>query len=232
MYTVNDFVKNIINDIKNDYEIKYGKNRVKFYLHYWIRRVKLFMNKRKIINRFNVNGYNNNMNFIPKGLELSIYGNNNTIDIDKTVPYFNGRIQIGDKDHYCNNCVIKIGPNSAAGKLEIVIFEHNSQVIIGKDFMCSFDVKIWCTDSHSIYDINSKKLLNKGKSIIIEDHVWVCMNSTILKNSLIKANTIIGAHSVVAKKFNENNVIIAGNPAKIIKRNINWDRARPEDFQA
>jgi len=30
--------------------------------------------------------------------------------------------------------------------------------------------------------------------------------------------------SVVTKPFEESNIILAGNPAKIVKRNINWDR--------
>ena len=40
----------------------------------------------------------------------------------------------------------------------------------------------------------------------------------------IANNSVIGASAVVTKGFEESNVIIAGNPAKVIKRGINWRR--------
>ena len=56
------------------------------------------------------------------------------------------------------------------------------------------------------------------------------MNAVVLKNSEIKDNSVIGANAVVAKKFKEGNVIIAGNPAKILKKNINWSHGCIRDF--
>ena len=44
------------------------------------------------------------------------------------------------------------------------------------------------------------------------------------KNVKIADNSIVGWGSIVTKEFNEPNVIIAGIPAKIVKRGINWDR--------
>lgn len=35
-------------------------------------------------------------------------------------------------------------------------------------------------------------------------------------------NSVVGHSTVVAKKFTDKNVVIAGNPAKIIKTDINW----------
>ena len=56
------------------------------------------------------------------------------------------------------------------------------------------------------------------------------MNAVILKNSIIPDNSVIGAYSVVAKKFDEENVVIAGNPARICKRNINWTHGSVEGY--
>ena len=36
-------------------------------------------------------------------------------------------------------------------------------------------------------------------------------------------HTVIETGSVVAKPINESNVVIAGTPAKIVKRNVVWD---------
>lgn len=62
---------------------------------------------------------------------------------------------------------------------------------------------------------NNRVLFSKGK-VIIEDNVWIGENVIILPNVRIGHNVIIGAGSVVTKSFKDN-VVIAGNPAKIIK---------------
>lgn len=50
---------------------------------------------------------------------------------------------------------------------------------------------------------------------MIGNNVFIGMNSTILKNVHIGNNCIIGANSLVNKSFPDN-VVIAGNPARII----------------
>lgn len=37
-------------------------------------------------------------------------------------------------------------------------------------------------------------------------------------------NSIVGWGSIVTRRFDEPNVILAGIPAKVVKRGINWDR--------
>ncbi len=59
--------------------------------------------------------------------------------------------------------------------------------------------------------------------MIIGNHVWIGENALILKGVKIGDNSIVGAGSVVTKDV-PNNSIVAGNPARIIKNNINWER--------
>lgn len=61
-----------------------------------------------------------------------------------------------------------------------------------------------------------RKLYSKGK-VIIGKNVWIGRNVSIMSDVVIGDNVIIGANSVVTHSF-ENNVIIAGVPAKIIKK--------------
>ncbi|MCZ8192279.1 MAG: DapH/DapD/GlmU-related protein, partial [Microcystis sp. LE19-338.1B] len=53
--------------------------------------------------------------------------------------------------------------------------------------------------------------------VVIEDHVWIGFNVGILKGVTIGKGAIIGAGSVVTKDV-EPFTVVAGNPAKIIKR--------------
>ncbi len=73
-----------------------------------------------------------------------------------------------------------------------------------------------CTGSH---DITSLKKPLITFSIKIEDFVWICSEAFISPNITIEEGAIIAARSVVIKNVNEYD-IVAGNPAKFIKKRI------------
>ena len=54
--------------------------------------------------------------------------------------------------------------------------------------------------------------------IHIDDGCFIGANSIILKGTTLGKNCVVGAGSVVSGKFPDN-VIVAGNPARIIKEN-------------
>ena len=47
------------------------------------------------------------------------------------------------------------------------------------------------------------------------------------KNTYLASDTIVGAKSVVSKGFKESNIILAGNPAQIIKTGVQWHHQTP-----
>lgn len=109
--------------------------------------------------------------------------------------------------------------------------EANLEVKIGKDCMFSYGIHFRVSDGHSLLDTNNKEIINKPKTgISIGEHVWIGMKSTILKDVKIADNVVIGACSLVNKCVAENFVAVAGAPAKIIKRNVNWDRRNTDKY--
>lgn len=55
----------------------------------------------------------------------------------------------------------------------------------------------------------------------IGNKVWIGTNSIILKDTIIGDNCIIAANSVVKGVFPEN-CLIGGNPAKILRKDVQW----------
>ena len=61
-----------------------------------------------------------------------------------------------------------------------------------------------------------RELISKGP-VVIEDNVWIGQNSCVLPGVTIGQGAIIAANSVVTKNV-EANTIVAGNPARVIKK--------------
>ena len=111
-----------------------------------------------------------------------------------------------------NDSKLIIGNNSQINKK--VELDYSGSLTIGEEVVISEDSVIM---SHS-HGLNPKSKAVKIEKII-ESNVWVGQSSIILPqvNKLGK-NSVIAAGSVVTKDVPEN-VIVGGNPAKII-RNI------------
>lgn len=65
--------------------------------------------------------------------------------------------------------------------------------------------------------VNIGQGLSENDVPIIGDNVWIAPGVKIFNNIKIGHNIAIGANSVVNKSFEENNITIAGMPAKKIK---------------
>ena len=90
--------------------------------------------------------------------------------------------------------------------------------------MFSHDIYVRTTDSHSI--IKENKRINPAKNIKIGNHVWIGMQSLILKGTNIPDGCIIGARSTVSASDMENNSIYVGQPVKLVNKGIDWNRER------
>lgn len=181
-----------------------------------------------------------------KGLLIAVYGKNNSINIGKvfypsndTIGLTGLTINIGNPPEDtldpgvarpANNCNINIGSNIIFCGARLFLQDDNSSITIGDDCMFSWGIDVWCTDVHTVTDLDGNPL-NFGKSIEIGRHVWVGKDVKIGKNTKISDDSIIGWGSIVTKKFEETNIVLAGNPAKIVKKDINWNFRDLQNYQ-
>ena len=215
---------------KNKLILKYGHSYFLLRAHMLARRIKDCYHCPKPAKHI-IFGQNNQLLNVPDSCLVTIFGNNNKIYFSPSIKSWSGRITIGgDSETIVNNCTVYIGENSGSNGTSIFLCEHGSSVKIGNNCMFSWGIEFWASDTHSIYSSDTKKLLNWGNEIVVEDRVWIGMHACILKNSHVAHDSIVGAHTVVAKKFTEPHCVIAGNPARVVKTGISWSKARPNDY--
>ena len=102
----------------------------------------------------------------------------------------------------------------------LVYLNARSGIILGNYVTLSRGAKLISTG----YDIDM--FFDKGervhitdKPIYIGDHCWICADAMILPGVEITGEyVIVAAGAIVTKSINESRVIVAGNPARIIKR--------------
>ncbi|WP_319421336.1 acyltransferase [Pleurocapsa sp. FMAR1] len=130
----------------------------------------------------------------------------------------NGKVELGKgcRLDICQNAICILDNCTINGKTNLII-AHG--LTIGKESTISWGCEFLDKDWH---EINYEGKKEKSPEIVIGDRVWIGSNCKILKGVHIANNSVVAANSVVTKSFAEEKVLIAGNPAKIIKRNVEW----------
>ena len=123
------------------------------------------------------------------------------------------KAKIGENCNICSHCLIEndvvVGDNCTI-KCGVQLWdgiELEANVMIGAN--CTFTNDMYPRSKNKDWKLLKTKVC-KGASI--------GAGSVILPGITIGSHSMIGAGSVVTKSFTENNIIIAGNPAKIISK--------------
>lgn len=116
---------------------------------------------------------------------------------------------------------------NATGKCTIIC---RNSISFGQDVLVSWNTLFMDSDQHSLMD-NDGKLLNYDDSIKIGNHVWTSSNVTILKKTVIGNKYVVGCNTLIHDKFEQDNILIAGNPANIRRERINWSYKKPRRLE-
>ena len=108
---------------------------------------------------------------------------------------------------------IEVGDNFFAN-YGCVILDVN-KVKIGKNCFLAPNVSIYSA-THPVKAEERYNGVEYGFPVTIGDNCWIGGNAVICPNVTIGDNVVVGAGSVVVKDV-PSNVVVAGNPAKIIK---------------
>lgn len=91
---------------------------------------------------------------------------------------------------------------------------YDASIRIGKGSFIAQGTGI-ITSNHDFYDLEKR---GKIADVVIGSYCWLGMHSIILPGVVLGDHTIVGAGSVVTHSFPEGYCILAGNPAKIVRK--------------
>ena len=89
-----------------------------------------------------------------------------------------------------------------------------SEIKIGKGCMFANGSYVSDADWHGIY--KRAEPVGRTKRVELKDNVWICDRAVVGKGVTIGENSIVAAGAIVVKDVPDN-VIVGGNPSKIIK---------------
>ncbi|WP_208321889.1 acyltransferase [Paramicrobacterium chengjingii] len=121
------------------------------------------------------------------------------------------------------DCSIRIGKNVTMTATCFLTAAEGTSITIGNDCMIASNNEIRTHDGHPIFDVRSGKRTNTARSISIGNHVWLAKDAVVLSGAEVGDGSVIGHRSVVTKKI-PNNCIAVGAPARVVRRDIAWER--------
>lgn len=150
------------------------------------------------------------------------------------------KVTIGDNVCIASNNIISCNELSIGQKTAIHsgnVFQGsanfsigtNSRIINNHYFDLHNDIEIgnntWVAGKGSQFWTHGSihtKLKTKDLSIIIKNDIYIGSSSLFAPGVLIASENLVGLGSVVSKSFLESRTIIAGNPAVVVKQDIEW----------
>jgi hypothetical protein len=113
------------------------------------------------------------------------------------------------------NAVLQVGDVYVNSDTKLICSES---IRIGDGTRISWDVEIRDSDFHKMI----RDDFRVSKPIDIGSHVWIGSRATILKGVRIGAGAIVATGAVVTRDVPEN-CLVAGVPARIVRKNVKWD---------
>jgi acetyltransferase-like isoleucine patch superfamily enzyme len=136
-----------------------------------------------------------------------------------------GRVEIarGARWDIGPNAHVRIGKNTYFSPFGIVV--ATGHMAVGDDCAIGWNVQVLDSDFHSIqYDrAPATAGFQPDKTISIGNHVWIGSHAKLYKGASIADGCVVAGSSVVTKRFEEPNCLIAGTPARVIRSGISWN---------
>jgi len=200
---------------------------------------------------FNVTGKNNKIIFLsnpsyymPTGLNITVTGDNNLIIIEEP-NFVNTAIDIvgnnnlfrlmktlkicqGAYFYLADGGTIEIEKNCEIGNGNLFVcvngdYNKSHGLYIGEGTHIARDAIIRTSDGECLLGENDEPI-SEPQNVTIGKHCWITSRCTILKRTNLPDGTIVAANSLINKEFSQQNTLIGGVPARILKTDVKWNK--------
>ena len=148
--------------------------------------------------------------------------------------YLPGRIKPEEYNNYLRSYGISVGKGTIfyAPNTIFIDTQRTFMLKIGDYCKITKGTSIFCHDySRSVLRRAYGEIVAEAAMTVIGNNVFIGANSIILMGATIGNNVIVGAGSVVAGRIPDN-VVVAGNPAKIVRTLDEHYKKRKKEYVA
>ncbi len=103
------------------------------------------------------------------------------------------------------------------GNIALFCAKH---IRIGSGVVMAWDVTIMDHDFHAV--LCDEAVINPPADVNIEDKVWLGADVMVLKGAHVARGTVVGARSLVLGQHTDADCVMAGTPARVIRKGISW----------
>ena len=123
----------------------------------------------------------------------------------------------------CADGAVRIGTFCGFNGTSMLTVHEPAQIVLGAECLIASNVTMMASDVHHIYSLDTGERLNKAADIVLGERVWVAAGASILKDTHIGSDSVVGLGAVVSGRF-PSNCILAGMPARVVRERIRWQR--------
>lgn len=157
-------------------------------------------------------------------LVMHVFGSRSIVRIGAGAIMRDLSIIIGSKTSPADDVTVFIGENfSCEPGCSFLLYNSGNCLEIGGNCMFSRNITVRCGElPHMLFDAESGEYLDGPNAVKIGKHVWIGENVYLNKHSSVPDGCVVGACSVVTRRFNQTECVIAGNPATVVRENVKW----------
>lgn len=138
---------------------------------------------------------------------------------NKGIVVFHGRAKFhpGAKVSVWDNGFLSFGERVSIGSCTKIVCKR--KILIGRDLRISWEGQLYDTDFHFLTNINTGKIYQREKPIIIGNEVFIGNRCTIGKGTILPNGAMVSCCSKVSGDYSNDGdcPLIMGNPATIVR---------------
>lgn len=130
-------------------------------------------------------------------------------------------IGAGSSIEVSEGATLTLGDDFHLGPRSLIICHR--EITFCDHTLTSWNCSFMDTDQHELVD-DEGRCVNPDRPIVIGEGCWFGCHSMVTKGVHLADGTTVGAASRLAGRYEEPDTVIAGNPAKVVRRGVHWSR--------